>query len=209
VLRTPLRLLLAVSILLIGLIANRLIQENLLRISHSQSSWDIPAFPQKIEGPLRLIFTKSLRNSSKMVIDIDALIPGSKHFRWREVLWLRTWEVHIIPTDTQYLNMLSLIKAVENIRSILDVPMLVSSGIRPGIYNKWPKPHGVGGAFYSNHIRGKALDFYSIILTADRIREILLPHLESLGIRMENLPGSSWVHIDNHAPGRSGRFFTP
>jgi hypothetical protein len=141
-------------------------------------------------------------------IDLDSLIPGSKYFRWKEVLWLDTWKVYAIPTDIQYLNMLQFVKKMDMVRKYLDTPMIITSGIRPPLYNKWNKPYGVGGSFMSLHMRAEAIDFYTKKIPAKKLREILEPVLEDFNIRMENLSWASWVHIDAYPPGKSGRFFT-
>jgi hypothetical protein len=61
----------------------------------------------------------------------------------------------------------------------------------------------------SAHTLGMAVDFSVATLKADEVRELLKPELERLKIRMEDLPGSTWVHIDTREPGGSGRFFKP
>lgn len=63
----------------------------------------------------------------------------------------------------------------------------------------------------SPHKTGHAIDFhivgYERAEGCAKIRAILLPHLEELGLRMENLNGG-WVHLDDLPVGNS-RFFTP
>lgn len=140
---------------------------------------------------------------------LHGLIPGCKHFYWHEVLWLPTWRVHVFPTPRQYTELIETALVKEKIRKILgDLPMTTVSGLRPKRYNKWEKPHGVGGSKNSYHIEGKADDFIHKIHSADEVRAILRSHLEELNIRMENYPGSSWTHIDRGLPSPN-RFFKP
>lgn len=193
----------AISILMVLQIVSLVIQKKNGRTSHSTNYWGTPAFHQWIKLRSKNLFSE-LRGR-KLKIDKDELINGSKYFRWGEVLWLRQWGVHVIPSDDQYLGMLAFVKKMDYIRKYLGVAVIIKSGIRPHIYNQ-----KIGGSFYSAHRLGQAVDFYTKKISADRIREILLPILDDLNIRMEDLPGSNWVHIDNRDPGSSGkRFFKP
>ena len=139
-----------------------------------------------------------------MQLDLDELIPGCKYFRWKEVLWLNSWKVFVYPTDAQYLGMLEFAKRMDYVREYLGVPVIVTSGVRPHLYNQ-----KIGGSFYSAHRLGRAMDFHTKKIPADRVREILLPILGDIPVRMEDLPGSNWVHIDNRDPGKGNRFFKP
>lgn len=91
----------------------------------------------------------------------------------------------------------------ENIRSVLDRPLRVTSMYRPPEYSV-----SVGGSEHDVHTRGIAIDFYPIGMEIAEAKKILRPHLASLGIRMER--GTDvWIHIDSHEPGPSGREFVP
>ena len=128
----------------------------------------------------------------------------SDHFQWGEVLFLGKIGVYFYPTKIQAENMKYFIKKkVEKVRKFLGIPMVITSGIRPPEYNKL-----IHGAELSKHIDGLAIDFYCKEISADKLRTLLLPKLEAFDIRMENLPGSSWVHIDNGPVIRS-RYFIP
>lgn len=63
----------------------------------------------------------------------------------------------------------------------------------------------------SPHRTGHAIDFHIIGFEGKegcaKIRAMLLPHLESLGLRMEDIDGG-WVHLDN-LPVVNKRFFKP
>lgn len=137
-------------------------------------------------------------------INIEELVPGCKYFRWKEVLYLNRWGIHVLPTDVQYLNLIKVCKKADLVRAYLDTPMTITSALRPTKYNEL-----IGGARFSHHKLGKALDFQCRKIKPDRIRELLEPVLDDFEIRMEDLPGSSWVHIDIAEPGKTGRFFKP
>lgn len=63
----------------------------------------------------------------------------------------------------------------------------------------------------SPHKTGHAIDFHIVGFEGKegcaKIRAILLPHLEELGLRMEDLDGG-WVHLDDLPVGHA-RFFKP
>ena len=136
-------------------------------------------------------------------VRLDDLMPGCKHFRWREFLWLPQWSVHVFPTDNQALNLIEVAETMEDIRALLGGRSItVTSGLRPYLYNKLIK-----GSLYSAHKLGRACDFQVKGLSANKVRKKLVQHLDELGIRMEDLHGSNWIHIDTKFPGPSGRFF--
>lgn len=140
-------------------------------------------------------------------INLHDFIPGSKYFMWHEFLFLPSWDVYVYPTAMVHHNILLFIKKCEVVREFLQMPMIVINGYRPREYNKQ-----VGGARFSKHIEGRALDFYCPkYLSAKKcsiIRNKLKPKLAEFGIRMEDIDGD-WVHIDDAEPGPSGRFFKP
>lgn len=94
---------------------------------------------------------------------------------------------------------------MERVRDLLGArPLSIISGYRPSQYNAFVK-----GSANSAHQEGKGCDFSHPLMKADQVREVLLPYLDTLKIRMEDLPESSWIHIDIKDPGPSGRFFKP
>lgn len=95
---------------------------------------------------------------------------------------------------------------MEAIRTILgDKPIVVTSWYRTFGHN-----HSIKGAKKSMHLCGLAVDFYVIGFGGgegcDYVRSVLVKKLEELDIRMENLQGSNWVHIDLK---KFNRFFKP
>lgn len=144
-----------------------------------------------------------------MITDfLDQKIGGSPYFKWREALYLKQWDVHVFPeTPAIYLNILEVVKKLDLIRDFLGRPMVITSWYRPEKYNTFIK-----GAFDSAHRYGMACDFICSSLGAQNIRDALVHRLEEFDIRMENLPNSSWVHIDirvTDGMAKEKRFFYP
>lgn len=139
-------------------------------------------------------------------LNLGDKIPGCKHFRWNEVLWLPQWKIHVFPREDEQENLIRIAQKAELVREIAECPLRVTSGLRPAAYNKQ-----IGGAAFSYHTKGLALDLVPRgDLHASDLRELLVDELESLGIRMERLPKHApWVHIDLGPVGRTGRYFWP
>jgi len=143
-------------------------------------------------------------------VDINDRIPGSVNFKWAEALWLPCWQIYCYPSDAQAQEIIRLAQVMDSVRNRCGAkPVNVTSWLRPLNYNQWPTPYGVSGAKQSAHCLGQAVDFTIATKTSNEVREILRPELERLKIRMENLPGSHWVHIDRREPGGGGRYFIP
>lgn len=142
-----------------------------------------------------------------MMIDSHALsmpIADCRHFRWKEALKCHQWNTYIYPAETQVNNIVRIARKLERIRDILGVPLHITSWYRPAHYNK-----KIGGSPNSYHITGAAVDFVPIHgMTVSEAKELIFPHLEELGIRMEKHSGG-WIHIDLGMPGKSGRYFKP
>jgi len=131
-------------------------------------------------------------------------VPGCKNFYWHEVLYCTQWECHVFPTGRQYENLIKVSLVLQEIRNRLNRPIRVTSGLRAKKYNEL-----IHGAKASMHIWGKALDFQVKDIDADQVRNLVFPWLDELKIRMENLNGSSWVHIDIREPTQGRRYFLP
>lgn len=128
----------------------------------------------------------------------------SRHFTTHEATYLPSWKKYHQPTAQEKQNILRLALVLDQLRDFLEAPIIVHCWIRPTDYNQF-----VGGAPRSAHLEGLAVDFHVTGMTCDSVREKLLPKLDEFGIRMENLPGTSWVHVDIRAPGNTGRYFKP
>ena len=120
------------------------------------------------------------------------------------MLWLAKWNLHCYPTDAQYINLIRMTKRLDSVREFFGKSITITSGLRPWTYNT-----AIGGAKFSAHKTGEAVDFVVEGLDCDLARMQLTPHLESYGIRMEDLSGSIWIHIDIRDPGNGKRFFKP
>jgi hypothetical protein len=149
------------------------------------------------------------------MIDLDALIPGSAYFRWREALWLPKWGIHVFPTPEQHKNIILTARNVADpIRSLFNKPMQIHSWLRPSKYNDWKTvggvEYGVGGSPGSQHILGKAIDFSIFTVSIDEIHAVLEPRLQSSSWRMERPDGKARVHVDwASVPSGGNRYFNP
>lgn len=139
------------------------------------------------------------------LIDLDALIPGSVFFRWREALWCPQWGVCVFPNETQYENIVKSAKwFMDPIRNRLGKPIAVTSWLRPPVYNELIK-----GAKSSAHIDGTAIDFQVVGMELNIARDVIRPELVRLNIRMEKDDGKPRIHLDSRTPGPEGREFSP
>lgn len=168
-------------------------------------------------------------------VEIDWTKPTSKiskYFTVKDCLYLPSWECYHIPTEEEKANILKLAKTMDQIREYIGGPITITVWIRPGKVNskdldvtkiqpKTPKQKEalaeldynkyIGGAKNSAHKIGLACDWYSKGISCDEVRTKLLSKLEEFDIRVEDLPGSKWVHTDKYPPTISGgnRFFKP
>ena len=130
----------------------------------------------------------------------------SKYFTVKEALWLNSWSKMALPDAEQRENIYRMALKMDEIRAFLGVPLHVTSWLRPEEYNAF-----IGGAKRSHHMKGLAVDFVSRRMTAEAMRQKLLPKLEELGIRMEDnkhIGKGNWVHVDL-GDVISKRFFKP
>lgn len=162
----------------------------------------------------------------------DSMI--SKYFTVKNATYLPSWKTYHIPNEEEKSNILQVAEKMDRIREFLGEPILVHVWIRPGKascpgtewdgmdYNEWLYKNVVWKNLTeeekktkkvpnSPHKTGKAVD-WSIVdkKTADgcaEVRNKLLPKLEELDIRMEDIVGN-WIHIDIY-PVVSKRFFKP
>lgn len=133
----------------------------------------------------------------------------SAYFQWKDALYLpqyrRLANESDGVTDEVKANLVILFDKLDIIRDYFDSPILIHCAYRSPEYNKL-----VGGASKSAHLLGKAVDFHVIGVSCDEARKMIIKDglLDSMELRMEDLPGSSWVHIDTMSPS-STRFFKP
>ena len=140
----------------------------------------------------------------------DETCQITEHFTVKEALYLHQWER--LGNETDGLNddiknnLINLCGVMEKIRALLgNIPIKVHCMYRPPAYSQL-----VGGTAHDVHVTGLACDFDSMPdMTCDKIKELLVPQLEALNIRLENNGlGALWCHIDTH-PVISQRYFNP
>lgn len=147
----------------------------------------------------------------------DPKCPISTHFTVGEATRLPSSNCYHIPSPEEQVNILRMAEVLEKIRTIVGKPLKVHVWIRPNkvncptsTFNGEDYNAKIGGAKKSAHITGEAVDWGVMGTSCDAVRTILISKLQDLGARMEDLPGSTWVHIDIRKPGPSGhRFFVP
>jgi hypothetical protein len=138
----------------------------------------------------------------------------SKYFTVRECLWLPSWQVMHIPSESEKANILKQAAKMDLIREFLGVPITVHCWIRPilnnpaSVHDKEDYNALVKGARNSEHKVGLATDYDAHGLNCDDVRTKLEPKLEEWGIRMERMPGGKWIHNDC-APVVVYRYFNP
>ena len=116
-------------------------------------------------------------------------IDGSKYFTWGEALFLQRMNAYVKPTIPQVTNIEKLAARLDLIRDHFKVPITITSWLRPVDYNKL-----IGGAQFSHHTTGSAVDFTVMGLSGDAVRAELKKHpllIEGLGLET----GIPHVHI--------------
>lgn len=133
----------------------------------------------------------------------------SKHFSVNDALYLPQWKRLANESDglndEVKTNLINLFTKMDVVVDTLGKNPKAHCTYRPEEYNTLVK-----GAPNSGHKFGQAIDFSMAGLDCDDARKtiILTGLLEKLDMRMEDLPGSNWVHIDT-CPVKSNRFFKP
>ena len=145
-------------------------------------------------------------------MDVNWNDPNSKvsrYFTVKEAIWFPQWNRCATEKDgvglAQKQNLINLFNMLDKVRDIFGKPMIVHVAYRSYSYNKLVK-----GAPASSHILGMACDFHVKDVECDEVRKVLVDKLENLGFRMEDLPGSSWIHLDiRPVPKGGARYFKP
>jgi hypothetical protein len=138
----------------------------------------------------------------------------SKHFTWREALFLPKWyrmgcEADGVIDET-LTNLKFLFAKMDIVREFIDKPIVVHVAWRSDKYNALVK-----GAHNSAHMALEpnvaAVDFHVAGLSCRSAKMAFLPKLEEWEMRMEqNGDNASWVHLDTRPLALGGhRFFIP
>ena len=135
----------------------------------------------------------------------DANAQVSEHFTVHDMIYLKNWGRLATIADGMVPAMIyALANKMEEVRAILNHPMYVLSCYRSPEYN-----HSQGIIPMDAHAQNCAMDFHCLPMACDDVKDILLPHLEALGLRMENNGrGAGWVHLDTRPVGNA-RYFLP
>lgn len=106
-------------------------------------------------------------------------------------------------TEELRLNLNRLLLSLNRLRAYYGKPMVVSSGYRPGKYNK-----AAGGAAKSAHLTCEACDFRDIDGSLDLWCMANQDKLEECGLWLEHPDATSgWCHLDIRK--RNNRVFRP
>lgn len=137
---------------------------------------------------------------------LDAKV--SDHFKVKEAIWLPQWNRLAATKDGLTVkvqqNLILTFAKMDIVRDFVNAPIVVHVSFRPTAYNALVK-----GAKNSAHLYGMAVDFHVKGMDCDTVRKLIVPKLAEWGLRCEDLPGSTWVHLDRRPPGAAGRFFKP
>jgi hypothetical protein len=128
------------------------------------------------------------------------------HFTVRDCLWLHGSYNRLATEDdgVDLDKMLTLCQVLEQVREILGCAMNVHCMFRSQAYNQSQGIHPAADV----HSMSEACDFdCGSALTIQEVKDKLEPVLGKLGIRMEK-GTTTWVHVDLHKVGPSGRYFT-
>ena len=139
----------------------------------------------------------------------DPTCEVTPFFTVNDCLMLHRWSRLATKADgADFGKLTTLCQKLEEVRAILGCPMNVHCMFRSTKYNLEQKIM-VAKDGLDVHALSEACDFdCNENLTTDEVKAALMPHLESLGIRMENNgPNSSWIHLDLHEVIHS-RFFS-
>lgn len=131
-------------------------------------------------------------------------INNSPYFKWSEALYIARMNAYVKPSIPEVANIEKLCSHLDAIRKHFNQPITITSWLRPNEYNKL-----IGGAAFSHHRTGSAVDFTVLGLTGDQVRAELKQNPQlTAGLGLET--GIVHVHIQlmpNAGPG--GLWFPP
>lgn len=134
----------------------------------------------------------------------DGTCSVTEHFTVNDCLMLHQWSRLATLEDGYVAEQLeALCATLEQVRELLGCAMNVHCIFRSSAYNKL-----IGAPEDDVHSKSLACDFdVNEAMTIEAAKEILLPKLEELGIRMEQ-GTATWIHVDI-APVGVARYFLP
>jgi len=130
------------------------------------------------------------------------------HFTVGEMIALHDWNRLANEndglTDEVKANILKLAQKMEQVRTHLGCGINVHCGFRSVKYNQ----EVLKSIPKDVHSMGLAIDIdCNPNLTIEQIKEKMIPVLDSMDLRLEK-GTTTWVHLDMHSVGPSGRYFT-
>jgi uncharacterized ubiquitin-like protein YukD len=143
----------------------------------------------------------------------------SEYFTVHEATFLPSWGIYHTPNEKEKKEIVKLAEIMDKIRKKLGKPIIVHVWMRPKQVNcPTSDKHGQDYNLFigskstkSGHIFGQAVDFHvkdhEGAEKSSNIRRKILPLLEDLQIRMEDIDGN-WIHIDTKEV-IYNRFFKP
>ena len=129
----------------------------------------------------------------------------TENFKVKDALLLHNWGRLATEADGADFGKLQvLFNKMEEIRGVLGCEIKVHCGFRSQAYNESQGIRPVADV----HSMSLAVDFdANEAMTIQQVKDKLEPLLEQLQIRLER-GTTTWVHIDLHSVGPSGRYFT-
>jgi len=143
----------------------------------------------------------------------------SKYFTVHEATFLPSWRIYHTPSEEEQKEITKLAQIMDTIRERVGAAIIVHVWIRPKYVNcPNSDKHGQDYNLFigskstkSGHIFGQAIDFHVSGHAGPQecahIRQLIVPVLEDLDIRMEDQDGG-WIHIDTKEV-KYSRFFKP
>ena len=178
---------------------------------------------QKSREPNKTESEQTIREKQEdILMEVNWLDPKakvSKYFTVHECTFLPSWRIYHQPSEEEKKTIIEFAKTMDIVRERIGKPITVHVWIRPKSVNApGSDRHGQDYNLFigskstkSGHIFGNACDFHvSGYIGPEKCAEIrakIMPWLEELDIRMEDINGG-WVHLDSKPVG-SKRFFKP
>jgi hypothetical protein len=125
---------------------------------------------------------------------------GIGYFKYSE--YLKDRDIEYPLTEEHRSNMTQLLYVISQIREKWGKPIQISSGYRPGRFNK-----AAGGAINSAHLTCEAVD---LVDSDGSLAKFCEPLLQPLDLYMENPKRTNgWVHLQTRRTKSGNRVFQP